>query len=56
MGHNTDIPLIRTLSILWAPGRIKYGRSIASLWRNLRTGTPLKFVSTMLCFVALVYN
>ena len=56
MGHNTDIPLIQTLSILWAPGKIKYGRSIANLWRNLSTVTPLKFFSTILCFVALVYN
>ena len=42
MGHNTDIPLIRTLSILWAPSKIKYVRSIASLWRNLTTGTSLE--------------
>ena len=47
MGHNTDIPLIRTLSTLWAPGKIKYGRSIASLWRNLSTGTPPKLFSTL---------
>ena len=28
----------------------------ASVWRNLRTGTPPKFFSTILCFAALVYN
>ena len=33
-----------------------YGKSEASLWRNLRTGTPPKFLSAILCFVALVYN
>ena len=29
-----------------------YGKSKASLWSNLRTGTPPKFFSTILCFVA----
>ena len=33
-----------------------YGKSKASLWRNLSTGTPPKFFRTILCFVALVYN
>ena len=33
-----------------------YGKSKASLWRNLSTGTPLKFFRTVLCFVALVYS
>ena len=28
----------------------------ASVWRNLSTGTPPKFFSTILCFAALVYN
>ena len=56
MGHITDIPLIRTLSILWGPGKIEHRPSIASLWRNLSSGTPPKFFSTILCFVALVYK
>ena len=30
-----------------------YGKSKASLWRNLSTGTPPKFFNTILCFVAL---
>ena len=29
-----------------------YGKSKASLWRNLSTGTPRKFFGTILCFVA----
>ena len=33
-----------------------YGKSKASLWRNLSTGTPQKFLSAILCFVALVYK
>ena len=33
-----------------------YGKSKASLQRNFRTGMPPKFFSTILCFVALVYN
>ena len=33
-----------------------YGKSKASLWRNLSTGTPPKFFSAILCFVALVHN
>ena len=33
-----------------------YGKSKASLWRNLSTGTPPKCFRTILCFVALVYN
>ena len=33
-----------------------YGKSKASHWRNLSTGTPPKFSSTILCFVALVYD
>ena len=33
-----------------------YGKSKASLWRNLSTGTPPKFFRTILCFLALVYN
>ena len=33
-----------------------YGKSKASLWRNLSTGTPPNFFRTILCFVALVYN
>ena len=33
-----------------------YGKSKASLWRNLRTGTPPIFFGIILCFVALVYN
>ena len=34
-----------------------YGKSKASLWRNLSgTGTPAKLFRTILCFVALVYN
>ena len=35
---------------------VTYGKSEASLWRNLSTGTPPKFFSAILCFVALVYN
>ena len=30
-----------------------YGKSEASLWRNLSTGTTPKFLSAILCFVAL---
>ena len=33
-----------------------YGISKASVRRNLSTGRPPKFFSTILCFVALVYN
>ena len=33
-----------------------YEKFEASLWRNLSTGTPPKFLSAILCFVALVYN
>ena len=33
-----------------------YGKSKASLWRNLSTGTSPNFFRTILCFVALVYN
>ena len=34
-----------------------YGKSKASLWRNLSIGTPPKFLwMTILCIVALVYN
>ena len=33
-----------------------YGKSQASLWRNLSSATPPKFFMTILCFVALVYN
>ena len=34
-----------------------YGKSKASLWRNLSTQVrPKKFFSTILCFVALVYK
>ena len=34
-----------------------YGKSKASLWRNLSTGTrPPIFFNTILCLVALVYN
>ena len=33
-----------------------FGKSEVSLWRNLSTGTPPKFLSAILCFVALVYN
>ena len=36
--------------------RQTYGKSKASLWRNLSTGTPPKFFRTFLCFVALLYN
>ena len=36
--------------------RQTYGKSIASLWRNLSAGTPAKLFRTILCFVALVYN
>ena len=36
--------------------RQMYGKSKASLWRNLSIGTPPKFFRTILCFVALVYN
>ena len=33
-----------------------YGKSKASLWRNLYTGTRPNFFSTILCFVAVVYK
>ena len=33
-----------------------YGKSKASLWRNLSAGTPPNFFRTILCFVALFYN
>ena len=33
-----------------------YGKSKASLYRSLRTGTPPKLFRTILCFVALVYH
>ena len=33
-----------------------YGKTKASLWRNLSTGMPPIFFRTILCFVALVYN
>ena len=33
-----------------------YGKSKASLWRNLSTGMPPNLSRTILCFVALVYN
>ena len=33
-----------------------HGKSEANLSRNLSTGTPPKFFSAILCFVALVYN
>ena len=36
--------------------RQTYGKSKASLWKNLSTGTPPKFFRTILCFVALVCN
>ena len=32
------------------------GKSKASLWRNLSTVTPQKCLSTILCFLALVYK
>ena len=32
-----------------------YGKPKAILWRNLRTGTPPKCFSAILCLVALVY-
>ena len=35
---------------------LSVGKPKAILWRNLRTGTPPKFFSVILCFVALVYN
>ena len=40
----------------WENYRQIYGKSKASLWRNLSTGTPPNFFRTILCFVALVYN
>ena len=33
-----------------------YGKSKENLWRSLSAGTPPKFLSTVLSFVALVYN
>ena len=33
-----------------------YGKSKASLWKNLSTGAPQNFFSTIPCFVALVYK
>ena len=33
-----------------------YGKSKASVWRNLNTGAAPKFFGTILCFVTLVYN
>ena len=33
-----------------------YGKSEASFWRILSTGTPQKLFSKILCFVALVYK
>ena len=40
----------------WENYRQIYGKSKATLQRNLRTGTPPKLFRTILCFVALVYN
>ena len=42
------------------PGKLQtnklYGKSKASLWRNLSTDTSPSFFSAILCFVVLVYN
>ena len=40
----------------WENYRQTYGKSKASLSRNLSTGTPAKHFRTILWFVALVYN
>ena len=40
----------------WENYRQIYGKSKASLWRNLSTRRPPKLFRTILCFVALVYK
>ena len=51
--------ILYTFACTESPGknyRQIYGKSKASLWRNLGTGRLPNFFSTILCFVALAYE